>query len=154
MNGPETLYQLQFASDPQISQDGRLVSFVVTRIEDDAPPTDNARKPPRKIYRSSIWLSRDGQPALQFTAGVNKDTSPRFSPDGTQLAFLSSRPVAGMEKERAQLFVMATSGGEARALTRLASGVANPQWSPDGSSSRSYPEAITRTPRWRTAHHA
>jgi dipeptidyl aminopeptidase/acylaminoacyl peptidase len=132
MNSPETLYQLQFASDPHTSHDGRLVAFVVTRIEDEQPTTEADKKPPRKIYRSGIWLSRDGRPAAPFTAGVNKDASPRFSPDGTQLAFLSSRPVIGMDKERAQLFVMPTGGGEARALTQLVSGVANPQWSPDG----------------------
>lgn len=134
MNKPESLYQLQFASDPHISRGGRLIAFVVTRIEDDAPPGDNAKQPPKKVYRSSIWLARDAQSARQFTAGLNKDSSPRFSPDGTQLAFLSSRPVAGLEKEKAQLFVIPTDGGEAQALTRLVSGVATPKWSPDGRS--------------------
>jgi dipeptidyl aminopeptidase/acylaminoacyl peptidase len=133
---PEILYRLHFVSDPEISRDGRLVAFVRARTEDEKPQKKDGEKPagadaepPKKVYRSKVWLSRDGGPAAPFTSGTARDTSPRFSPDGERLAFLSSR-----DENRPQLFVMPVGGGEARALTRLKSGASSPRWSPDGAS--------------------
>ena len=124
---PESLYHLQFASDPQISSDGTLVAFVVTNIQDESLKAEK----PKKVYRSSIGLSRNGEQAVQFTSGLYRDTSPRFSPDGTSMAFLSNR--ANPEKlETMQLYFVELNGGEAEQLTTLKSGVNNPQFSPDG----------------------
>ena len=124
---PESLYALEFASDPQLSSDGRHVAFVVTRTEDDKPGAENAKK----VYRSRIWLAKGREAAQPFTRGVDRDSNPRFSPDGSQLAFTSSRYNAG-KPEPAQLFVMPVHGGEARALTRFKTSVTQPRWSPDG----------------------
>jgi dipeptidyl aminopeptidase/acylaminoacyl peptidase len=124
---PESLYNLQFASDPQISKDGSLVAFVVTSIQDDSLKGEK----PKKVYRSSIGMSRNGVEAEQFTSGLYRDTSPRFSPDGTSLAFLSNR--ANPEKlEKMQLYFIEVAGGEAEQLTMLKSGVSSPKFSPDG----------------------
>jgi dipeptidyl aminopeptidase/acylaminoacyl peptidase len=124
---PESLYNLQFASDPQISSDGRLVAFVVTSIQDESLKAEK----PKKVYRSSIGLSKDGFDAEQFTSGLYRDTSPRFSPDGSIMAFLSNR--ANPEKlEKMQLYIVALNGGEAEQLTMLKSGVSSPKFSPDG----------------------
>jgi dipeptidyl aminopeptidase/acylaminoacyl peptidase len=124
---PESLYNLQFASDPQISSDGSLVAFVVTSIQDESLKAEK----PKKVYRSSIGLSKDGFDAEQFTSGLYRDISPRFSPDGTSLAFLSNR--ANPEKlEKMQLYLMELGGGEAEQLTMLKSGVSSPKFSPDG----------------------
>lgn len=119
---PSSLYRLQFASDPQVSRDGRLAAAVVTRIEDDPGPGG-------KAYRASVWLSRDGEAAAPFTAGTAMDTSPRFSPDGARLAFLSTRGGG-----KPQLFAARLDGGEPARLTSLAQGVSAPAWSPDGRS--------------------
>jgi dipeptidyl aminopeptidase/acylaminoacyl peptidase len=112
----ESLYGLNFVSDPQISIDGKLVAFVVSSTQED-----------KKGYESRIYLSRNGREAQAFSSG-KKDSSPRFSPDASQLAF-----TRGMGEDKPQLYVMPLNGGEARALTKLKSGVANPRYSKDGS---------------------
>jgi dipeptidyl aminopeptidase/acylaminoacyl peptidase len=125
---PDSLHTLQFGSDPTISSDGQLIAFVVTRIEEDSSDPDK----PKKVYRSSIHLSRDGGVARPFTTGKNRDSSPRFSPDGTHLAFV--RLIDG----KAQIFTVPLNGGEPRQRTQLKSGVfhalpgTEPRFSPDG----------------------
>ena len=57
-----------------------------------------------------------------------RDTSPRWSPDGTRLAFLSERA----PKEKLQLYVMPADGGEPTRLTSLENGASSIAWSPDG----------------------
>ncbi len=64
-------------------------------------------------------------PALH--ARAQRDTGPRWSPDGRRLAFLSDR-----DGEPAQLYVMPADGGEARKLTALDRGAGPAVWSPDG----------------------
>ncbi len=124
---PESLYHLQFASDPQISKDGTMVAFVVTSIQNEGLKAEKSKK----VYRSSIGFSKNGLDAEQFTSGLYRDTSPRFSPDGSSLAFLSNR--ANPEKlEKMQLYLLELGGGEAEQLTMLKSGVASPKFSPDG----------------------
>lgn len=104
-----------------------MVAFVVTSIQDESLKAEK----PKKVYRSSIGISKDGIEAEQFTSGLYLDTSPRFSPDGTSLAFLSNR--ANPEKlEKMQLYLMELGGGEAEQLTMLKSGVSSPKFSPDG----------------------
>src|SRR5581483_10570268 len=83
----------------------------------------------QNAYRSRIWLvATDGSaPARPFTSGEKLDVDPRFSPDGSRLAFASNR-----ERERRQLYVMPVAGGEPRRLTDLPEDVTEPVWSPDG----------------------
>jgi Tol biopolymer transport system component len=68
-----------------------------------------------------------GGEARQYTSGQTPDTSPRWSPDGTKIAFLSDR---GAGK---QIYVVPTTGGEAYQVTKLRWGAGAPVWSPDGS---------------------
>ena len=88
---PEDYYSFEFVSDPRISPDGKLVAFVVTTIE---------QKQNRR--HSSIWMvaaDGSGRP-WQFTTSPQSSNSPRWSPDGKSLAFLSSRPAAGTARRR------------------------------------------------------
>jgi dipeptidyl aminopeptidase/acylaminoacyl peptidase len=124
---PEDYFAFEFLSDPHISPDGKLVAYVVTRVD----RAQNRRN-------SAIWMvAADGSRApWQFTTSPQSATSPRWSPDGRSLAFLSSRPSAtagAQEQPRPQVYALSLEGGEAQRVTNLKNGVSVFQWSPDGS---------------------
>jgi dipeptidyl aminopeptidase/acylaminoacyl peptidase len=79
---------------------------------------------------SHLWMtSWDGATTLQLTAGPGEsESSPRWSPDGRWLAFLSSRRDEGGAP---QVWLLPRAGGEARPLT-AGRGVEDFAWSPDG----------------------
>jgi dipeptidyl aminopeptidase/acylaminoacyl peptidase len=116
---PEDVYQLGWASDPRVSPDGRTVAFVANGIDREA-----------NEYRAAIWLvAADGSsPPRRLTAGARQDVAPRWSPDGTQIAFASNR-----ECDAKQLYVMPVDGGEPSRLTDLKEDVTEAVWSRDGS---------------------
>jgi len=150
---PEDYFSFEFISDPQISPDGKLVAYVLTKID----RAQNRRT-------SSVWMvATDGSRApWQFTTSPQTSNSPRWSPDGNSLAFLSSRPspeptappataspnptagptpaaaagaisgAALSDQPRNQLYLLSMSGGEARRITNLKNGVSLFRWSPDG----------------------
>jgi len=132
---PEDYFSFEFISDPQISPDGKLVAYVVTKVD----RAQNRRN-------SSIWMvATDGSRApWQFTTAPQSSTSPRWSPDGKSLAFLSSRPEATTtpaagaasagptDAPRAQVYLLSMNGGEAKRITNLKNGVGVFRWSPDG----------------------
>jgi dipeptidyl aminopeptidase/acylaminoacyl peptidase len=78
-------------------------------------------------YDRTIWLW-DGNDERQFTHGPG-DGSPRWSPDGTRLAFL--RKGSG-DDDYPQVAVMSAAGGEAAVVSNLPLGVESIEWSPDG----------------------
>ncbi len=79
----EDYFSFEFLSDPRISPDGKLAAYVVTTIDQK----QNRRQ-------SNIWLvATDGSQApRQLTSSLQSSSSPRWSPDGQYLAFLSARP--------------------------------------------------------------
>src|SRR5580704_10794414 len=112
---PETSLNLRSISDLQFSPDGARVAFIVT-------------EPPKGERRARhIWLYDKKSGAVrQFTFSAKDEISPRWSPDGKELAFLSNR------EEQQQIYVMRTDGGEAAAFTKGKRSVQSFLWSPDG----------------------
>jgi dipeptidyl aminopeptidase/acylaminoacyl peptidase len=112
---PEVSLNLRSISDLQFSPDGLRLAFVVSE-----PPKGESR--PRHI-----WLYDQQSGAIrQFTYSAKTESSPRWSPDGKQLAFLSNRD------EDQQVYVMRADGGESSALTKGKRSVKSFAWSPDG----------------------
>ena len=116
----EDTVRLHTASDAQISPDGATVTFTVASVDAE-----------EDSMRSAIWIVPASEAApRRFTWGPRRDSSARWSPDSSQIAFLSER---GGEDEPGQIYVMAAAGGEARRVTDIVEGAGVPVWSPDGS---------------------
>ncbi len=135
----DDLYALKVPIEVRISPDGSSIAYV---IQETSPGKDG--------YRLSIWLvPTDGSaPGRRLTLGARRDICPRWSPDGTTLAFLSDRsavlaaggagegpahddPAAG-QRATTQVWLLPMAGGEASQLTRLPESVGELAWSPDG----------------------
>jgi dipeptidyl aminopeptidase/acylaminoacyl peptidase len=113
----DDLYRYKSLEDVRISPDGCYAVYV--RVDIDKAGNS---------YKRNIWLSDiEGNSPYQLTRG-DKDSQPRWSPDGKMLAFLSGRG------EKAQVFLLPLTapGGEARQLTSHLNGVSGFNWSPDG----------------------
>jgi dipeptidyl aminopeptidase/acylaminoacyl peptidase len=123
----DDLIAMHRLSDPQVSPDGKWVAYVV------ATPDMQANH-----AMSNIWIvPESGGEERQLTRS-GSDSRPRWSPDGKQIAFLSSRDGA------TQIYVMSVHGGEASRVTFLSTDIDNEIWSPDGKwmafTSRAYPD--------------
>lgn len=115
----EDLYDFELLNGVRISPDGQHVVYYVQRVD---------RKTEKKY--SNLWVaSARGGESRQFTFGDQNDTSPRWSPDGSTIAFLSNR---GDKEKPAQVYLIPFDGGEARKLTNIKGQINNLAWSPDG----------------------
>ena len=109
-------FQLQLATDPQISPDGKKIVYV-RRFAD--PMTD-------RRY-SNLWIiNADGTDHRPVTTGNRSDTSPRWSPDGTRIAYLSDAD------GKQQIYVRWMDSGQTARITNLDQGPDAIVWSPDG----------------------
>lgn len=103
-------------SDPQISPDGKSYIYVSTKINE------------KKEYESHLFHQQINESSsTQWTFGNTKNSHPRFSPDGNDITFQSTRTGT------AQIYVLSIHGGEARQITTFKHGASNPSWSKDGS---------------------
>jgi dipeptidyl aminopeptidase/acylaminoacyl peptidase len=116
----DDLPALQLASDPQIAPDGTRVAFTVQRCNSNANTTSSA------IWLIGLDVGKAATP-WQATSGEQHDFAPRWSPDGSTLAFLSDR------SGTVQVYLLSMSGGEARRLSNLPLGISEYSWRPDGS---------------------
>jgi Tol biopolymer transport system component len=76
-------------------------------------------------------MHRDGTHVVNLTHDPADEHSPAFSPDGTQIAFVSDRQ--DVRTGKTDIYVMNADGSGVRQLTRLPGNDDSPSWSPDGS---------------------
>jgi dipeptidyl aminopeptidase/acylaminoacyl peptidase len=108
----EEMLKLRRVSDPQLSPDGRLVAFTV------GVPDVAANRTRTHIY---VVPAAGGEPK-QITSGDANSTTPRWSPDGRRIAFVTG----------GQIWTMDAEGGARKQVTSISTGAADPVWSPDG----------------------
>ncbi len=110
------VFELEWASDPQISPDGERVAYVRNSMDIMADRV-----------RSDIWLvSFDGEDHRPITTS-GLERSPRWSPDGERLLYVSSN------QGSTQIYARWLDSGQTARLTHLTRSPSDLVWSPDGS---------------------
>jgi acylaminoacyl-peptidase len=128
---PDTLWDWRTATEPQISPDGRSVVYVIgwsDRMND-------------AMYSNLRIVNADGKQLRPLTQGAFRDSSPRWSPDGTRLAYLSNR------SGRRQIHVRWMDTGQEARITDLQHSPSNITWSPDGASI-AFTRRVPGKPSW------
>ncbi len=101
---------------PLLSPDGRKAIVAVTKPGTSSEPAV-----------THLWLvDMQAGNIRQFTSSQKSESGPKWSPDGGQISFLSSR--SGMQ----QIYLMSMQGGEALPLTKSKTAISSYEWSPDG----------------------
>ena len=115
---PGESMKIKSINQTDISNDGKYIAYVVREA---------IMKDKKSEFLSQIWVyNTGGSQSIQYTFNEKSSTSPKFSPDGKKIAFLSSR------SGKNQIWIMNTLGGEAKKLTDEKKGVRSIKWSPDG----------------------
>ncbi len=114
----ESLYQMEQIGSADFSPDGTQVVYAVQRVHEKT----------EKKHHDLFVVATDSSKPRRFTYGDWSDSQPRWSPDGSQIAFLSNR----QDEKQAQIYVLSMSGGEARPVTTLDGMLFDYRWSPDG----------------------
>ena len=110
--------KIKSISQTDISNDGKYAAYVVREA---------IMQEKKSEYLNQIWVTNlVNKENYQYTYNLKSSMSPKFSPDGKKIAFLSSR------SGKNQVWIMNTHGGEARKLTNEKKGVRSIKWSPDG----------------------
>jgi dipeptidyl aminopeptidase/acylaminoacyl peptidase len=114
--GMMDVFGLEYASDPQISPDGKQIVYV-----------RNFMDIMKDKQRSNLWIvNTDGSDHRPITSGNQKESLPRWSLDGKRLLYVSS--INGS----AQLYVRWMDTGQTAKLTNLITTPSGISWSPDG----------------------
>ncbi|PHN05160.1 alpha/beta hydrolase family protein [Flavilitoribacter nigricans] len=110
------IFDLEFISDPQISPDGSQIVYV-----------RNFKDVMADANRSNLWIvNADGSKNRPLTTGNQSDYSPRWSPDGSRVLYLSSKGGSS------QMYLRWLEDGTEQKLSNFPKSPGGIQWSPDG----------------------
>src|SRR5215510_7962587 len=112
----EELLKVRRVGDPQVSPKGDFVAFTITDMD------QAANRGTTQIYLVPLG----GGEVRQLTNDEHSSASPRWSPDGEKLAFISARD--GND----QIWTIDVSSGALKKVTTISTGAGDPVWSPDG----------------------
>jgi dipeptidyl aminopeptidase/acylaminoacyl peptidase len=108
----ERYRHLEWLDGPQVSPDGAWVAYTVTAFDEF------------ETWQTSLWLVSTTNPNPER---IGSGSSPRWSPDGSRLVFVSDD-----DQQRSQIFELNLHLRQQRALTALEHAPSAPEWSPDG----------------------
>ena len=108
----EELLKVRRVGDPQVSPDGTHVAFTIGDVNWDA----------NKVITQIYVIPVDGGSMKQLTSGASSATSPRWSPDGKRIAYVTG----------GQVWTMESDGDNKDQVTKISTSAAAPVWSPDG----------------------
>ena len=112
------IFELEYAADPQIASDGRRIVYVRNFMD---IMTDKRR--------SNLWIiNTDGSGHRPLTTGNRNNSSPRWSPTGDRLIYLSN------SDDSTQIYCRWIETGDTAKLTNLKASPQELVWSPDGRS--------------------
>src|SRR5215470_6094995 len=96
------LLNVKRVGDPQLSPDGRTIAFTVRTVD----------KAANRVFTQIYTIGIDGSNQKQITKGDKSNTSPRWSPDGKRIAFVSD----------GQIWTMKPDGDDRQQVTRISTG--------------------------------
>ena len=118
--------EMRSAGVPRISPDGHWVVYEITHANWET-----------NAFERELWISdTTSAQRIRLTSSKGSSYDAHWSPDGKWIAFLSDRPplLAGAKENKAQIYLISSTGGEARELTKVETGVNSFSWTPDGHS--------------------
>ena len=113
---PMDVFELEWASDPQVSSDGENIVYV--RRSNDIM---------KDRVRSNLWrINTSGKNHRPLHSGFKNSYSPRWSPDNTKIAFVSNNSGS------TQIHMHWVGSGETTVISQLQESPSSLSWSPDG----------------------
>ena len=109
---------VRFASDPQVSPDGRRIVWVVSGYTTDST-----------AFQSDLWIADlDAGTQRPLTRSDANESAPRWAPDGRSISFLCDRNPDGTPGGRPQVWRLRLDGGDPEPLTSAPDGVTRHAW--------------------------
>lgn len=114
----DTIFDWRNPSAPQVSPDGSKVVYVLETADRNSD-----------IFSTNLWIAgSSGTDTRPLSTGRHKDSLPRWSPDGTRLAYVSTK------SGKPQIYVRWMDTGQEARMTELETPPTALSWSLDGQS--------------------